>query len=308
MSEIYVDINADESLNAVAFQHKGIDFIGINIGSFHILNTLFLRMLADRRILPDVGDIDKERIESSGLLQVEPMFDYGLGSGDIKLFPRCSQRVEYALRLSMLAIDFLTLHEIYHHKNGHVALYANRYGIASLVELSGAPTPISTAIRHVIEWDADSMAVSAQFQFVLNDSYPFGLAAKDPLRFYTWAFAIGTLIRLLGERAFHPSTLLTMPYPPPRLRQLVVMEIANILAHGKEDPALTTEFQRQIIGATDDVESTFSLLTGESAKQGRDEVLYAVEALEGHTKEMNRLWRDEVRSMLLPFAHGKLAE
>jgi hypothetical protein len=51
------------AVNAVASKLPASEqyYLGIHIGTFHILNDLFLRMLSSRTILPWVGDASKEK-------------------------------------------------------------------------------------------------------------------------------------------------------------------------------------------------------------------------------------------------------
>ncbi len=49
------------TLNAVASKSNSDYFIGVHAGSLYLINDLFLRMMASPKVLPEIGDVTKEK-------------------------------------------------------------------------------------------------------------------------------------------------------------------------------------------------------------------------------------------------------
>jgi hypothetical protein len=113
---IYFDYVNNTSLNAWAGKDvKGQYFIGVTFGTFVILRLLFMRMLADARALPEIGDPSHE---SSSLPLLN---DLCVNTRLVELgAPKDPDRLKFAVTAFEAAFSFLIRHEITHILHGHL--------------------------------------------------------------------------------------------------------------------------------------------------------------------------------------------
>lgn len=153
---------SNHTLNAFAYasridERPAFDFIGVHATAPITLFVTFQHMLARPDIFPEVGDPSQE------LLHLEPI-DY-LSTDVIRdsipmVVPRCRVRGMFAWQLTVLAFDFLFLHELTHLRNGHLELWRERGLSNVLVEAYGPPMSSEVArLRRTLESDADAGAI-----------------------------------------------------------------------------------------------------------------------------------------------------
>lgn len=171
----HVGIVRSHLLNAFAAKDSDWFLIGINRGTYHFLAYVATRMLSDRRVLPNIGDPEKElpTVPGTDLLSMEQ------SRLDKPLFPRCPVRDEYAHMLYKEMMQFLSLHELAHIVRGHVGYLSSSSGIGQIQELNMALQPGGPLASQAMEAHADMSAAELCFIRSLN---AHRLLSEDPNR------------------------------------------------------------------------------------------------------------------------------
>jgi len=261
MPEVYFDFIINPDVNAIAFKAEDRYFIGVFAGATYLLDVVFSRMLADRRILPGVGDILLESEEQQSLSGLTLNAEEAHVGGIRPVLPRCPMRQWYKDRLFLWAFRFIVAHELAHIYDGHVDYITQLDNVPFLLELGWTGRSETDFLtRQSLEVIADSQASG-----VLMDNARFN--CKD--NFYTVTleqvvfsvvFAFCSFFRLFGDATFADREL-TKAYPPFRLRQMLclTMAVEVIKSWGIESSESCLAALRD---AVDDVELAFSMLIG----------------------------------------------
>lgn len=145
-------------INAYAFTRQGRYFIGFFVGTMYLLNTMFSRMLSDRRILPTVGNIQLEAENPQSLQGLPLDAKEACASGFYPSEPQCPVRSWWKGRLTLIAFFFLVKHEITHIADGHVDYWSKRHGTPFLGELGRTgPSESDVLTRQSLEVMADTV-------------------------------------------------------------------------------------------------------------------------------------------------------
>jgi hypothetical protein len=190
-------------------------FIAVSSYFVYSLGTFFRAALARREILGDFGNPQLECTSEE------------LGPGlHEDLRPRDPERQQILKLLIMMAMRFLTAHEMTHILNGHL-----RYRLSV-----SAGTPIAEAQHRVerkdallsqtLEMDADAGAVAACMPGVIlaerapEEVHRIGCHSvyqKPEAALRLWLFAVYAIFRMLEDRA-QPVQLNESSHPPPMIR------------------------------------------------------------------------------------------
>jgi hypothetical protein len=261
MPEVYFDLVSNPGIQAYAFTSHGRYFIGVYSGTVFLLDTIFSRMMCDRRALPKVGNILLERKEPQSLLGVGLDAQKALDAGLYPLRPKCPVRQEYHNLLLECAFRFLVVHELAHILKGHVDYMDKRFSVPFLAEMGWIGKSASDALtRQSFEMDADSQA-AGRLAGGLKKTTDHPLSLQECA--FGSVFAFCTLFHLFGDRTFtgHEST---QAYPPVRVRQQMCAQlwgaIINDWAADERQTCLTAG--NDAIAA---VEFILPKLTGQSA-------------------------------------------
>jgi hypothetical protein len=323
---IHFDFVDNWGFNARAFRSGGRYFIGIYRGAVVTLNVLFDRMLADPAILPFIGDPSEERAD----LPLLPALglDAVQSFGSVPLFPRPRDPARRAttVKLTELALDFLTAHEFAHVANGHLDYMTENLGISAIDEIGepsrGSEVRKCMLANQTMEMDADATAV------VLNLSSEWGKVVgtfprpgpewdyvydRPGIVSAQWAWAVLMLFRLFGEVRLVGGDVTLEPYPRPRLRSVMVQRAAGRTPRPwelREYPALVGDdlykIPATIQAAQPQVEEMISQVTGRpDATKGLDDAWGAVG--EAQMRRLLICWQSKLRVQLLKLAYQPLS-
>src|SRR6185369_16609382 len=111
LPDVHIDWIANRRLNACAFSHEGRLFVGVHEGAPAIIETVANRLLADKRVLPHIGDPAKE-IELPSVPDGIALDTRALVEGGVNQLPRCAKRRHYAGHIRNIAVKALFSHEM----------------------------------------------------------------------------------------------------------------------------------------------------------------------------------------------------
>jgi hypothetical protein len=310
MPPVHVELIADWSVNAYAFSHQGRLFIGINVGTLDALLLLFYRMLSDRRILPQIGDVNGEAADLPPVTRLDAnsleMFKAMTESGFMAIAPRGQVRQDYAQNLLFLALDFLMRHEFIHLANGHVGLLEQRNHSAVFAEFSkGSGTPLTQLDWQTLEMDADSGAISLIAGIVRRgvanpSSVPERWRHQFAEAMYPPMFAAMSVLRLFGDSSLLGIDLSADDHPLPRLRGWMLGSTVEAYLAKKVDSELErAAVNSAVLKAARDVFDAFYVLTGKVADMAWPEV----DQGQQHIRRLTDNWTNKLRNELLPFAY-----
>jgi hypothetical protein len=195
-------------------------FIAISTYCIVSIGNFIRAALAHRNILLEFGDPEKE-------LSSEEM-----GSGPhVFVRPRDPERLVMVKVLSMMAMRFLTAHEMTHILNGHIRHRLAGHLQGEMAEARRRLTPAEALFSQTLEMDADAGAVVECMPGVilaerdLNEiirigCHPVFQKAEAALRL--WLFAVYCVFRDLEDVAL-PIPLELASHPPPMMRIRMVM-------------------------------------------------------------------------------------
>jgi hypothetical protein len=312
---IYFDFIDCPEVNACAFPFAGKYFIGITGGAAVALRFVFARMLADRRVFPQIGHVNQE-VENLPLVA-------GLGPDAQRLrdnatwwsSPCCPARNLYASYLADTAFDFLLCHEMHHITNGHVDYDNAQRGLPFLAELQWHPVDVEVSLDDLtMEMNADWSAVCdgiGSIRMKIEDpsktAAPYRSYYRDAVQaLFDWSFAICTLKRLFGAKPFAGGDQTKEDHPPFRVRQMMALTTAASFIIEKWDASLDESAAVRMLQAMTDVEQAFSIVTGEPcAVQGLTDAWGNLG--KDYANRLIEHWKTKLRSKLVPFAYLQLA-
>src|SRR5580692_800884 len=156
----------DVNLNAFATLP---DVIAVNSGALAILIAMYQCILASPKILPWIGDPEKE---------VTPSPISWAGFVAPAIIPNDPIRRAYALFLVVMAFDFMVRHELAHLRNGHVDLLNAEAGLSMLLEISDDTSIISALDFQTMEMDADCYAAREGFKWFTSRQIELHASSK----------------------------------------------------------------------------------------------------------------------------------
>jgi hypothetical protein len=318
MPPIHFDWIHNEEINACAFAHQRMYFVGVNAGTSAYLHSLFSRMLSHPRILPDIGNAaneDENRVPPTPLR---------IGKGElvaanfIPVIPKDPERRYVYEYLTRTAFKFLIGHEITHLIHGHIAYKEDRFGQRGIRELGWKkrdPEPPLT--RQTLEMDADMGATALQVAFVMlavenvakiKDDLMARFFKSPEQAMYYLALGISPFFRMFGDEPVPAADADVEMYPPWRVRLLIATATACNLVSQLRNHELAVACQNKMRDAIVLMERAYCDITGEPmATRG------LTQAFEGsgwqHVQDkLLTHWRDELRAELLPFSFVPLSK
>lgn len=280
MPPVHFDFVDTIHVGAWAFCHDQREqyFVGYSFGTELTLLLLFNRILADSRLLRDIGNPESESDSLAMLAQIigaSPTIDASL-----KVFPQCpepkdSTRRQFAGLMRELVATFIVLHEAGHLSQGHIEYGRDHYRWALLAD-PGYPSTREEEllVRQTFEVYADHQAISNgmhNIQSAIKNAdrqnellKPF--VAPPHRLLHLWLFAIFTFCRLFGDRVPTKAELQKLVHPHWRFRQKMMMRaIGGYLATTEEAAIFGTvgEVQELIHAVVEEVEIAVHLITGD---------------------------------------------
>jgi hypothetical protein len=296
---IYFDYVNNTSLNAWAVKDvKGQYFIGMTFGAFVILRLLFMRMLADARALPEIGDPSRE---SSSLPLLD---DLCVNTRLVELgAPKDPDRLKFAVVAFEAAFSFLIRHEITHILHGHLEHPILNASGSILAELDLFATSASSSwTRQLMEYSADKYAALTTASTLVShiaDQLKSPTIGSLSVHDAIIQHFVGecSLFRLFGDKAIAGRELGDTNYPPVRYRQYEVMCTFCDRIKDYENDFLTEEAGRAIADTFTMVESAFPVFTrGAFSIEGISEIASPVGL--AYRDKLAEGWRNELRNEL----------
>lgn len=307
----HIGLIDDNKLNACAFIYKDRDFIGINAGTILILFDVFCRILSHPKLFPEVGD-------ASGETEPEQFYDRAIDFRNLDqsdfVRPKDQIRLQHAIELTLVAVDFLVTHEYGHLIHGHINLNNQFTGQTNLFELESNPASIIKSIRgltrQTLEMDADVYGSNIGWRsalatviFVRDTKFPdtsFYTSNENAL--YNWMFAISTLFSLF-DRNYDVSRLESLDYPPSPVRAFYIMSTVhyNYKPSGYSEYYFADILVKALWASVEAIDKIFFsdvhkvLLTPES-----------VEVERIHATRLTDNWKN-VGPLLLPYTRDELS-
>ncbi len=260
MGPVHFDYVENTAMNAVAFEADGHEFVGIWVGALATIYSFFGCLLANRRLVPTIGDMSAE---------VEFESDGGDDAWLVRV-PKDPARRSYAHLLSAIAVEFLFQHEIAHLMNGHVRLINRRSEIRFLVEFDEhSSQSLSSLDRQTLEMDADSFAVAqGAATFVGRLAEPEKVFPKDWRQWYrsprqalfAWIFSVYSLFRLFYKGPADLDDLESAVHPPPGIRMFMVTACLLEFLKVRGQETLMKQFEPILEEVIQEVEDAHSVV------------------------------------------------
>lgn len=204
-------------------------FIGVYSATSFVYLDIYMRIMSDPSNFPEIGDISLERSGRSKLAFLPTKISQL--SHDVCI-PMCPVRIQFAMLLHLIVMDFFFCHELTHIINGHLDLLQRRNELRKkgFIDSTGAVCDRLPSddledciLRQTLEMDADAGAAQKVLQKwleVIDRPAPNGIgrtmcAAMSNAKSVTRVveFALYTAIRCCGvswtpgyqEKKTHPD-------------------------------------------------------------------------------------------------------
>ncbi len=318
LPDAHVAFIKNSRLNAMVSKKANHYYIGINMGVQFLLNDIFFRMLSNKFVLKEFGDISEES-------EVKTIYNPQITDTNVlfiskepseKIAPKNKERFHLAQLLTSHAINFLGMHEYAHINFGHLDYIINSTNKLDWSETihynSEKEKSIDPVISQTLEMDADCFAVSIGLRTIISANKNIDKVKPELIPFYKdlfsalklWLFSIYTLFRLFGHSIPKMADIKTLSHPPASIRQHMVFSTACTFFI--ENKAEFIDKLKEVIPATiSEVENAFKIIS--ITKQ--DHSFFSF----GHTTEASnhiiflmRNW-NKVRPLLEPYTFGNLA-
>ena len=134
--------------NAVAFRHDRGCFIGLNVGTYGVLNSVFQRLLSTPYYFPNIGDVSREDVS----IPRSNILGLSLSNGNIQQnlghHPKCPIRKGCVELFASIAFDFILMHELGHLSRGHLGLMGQLTGSEVYTEFTRNDGRITLSLSH----------------------------------------------------------------------------------------------------------------------------------------------------------------
>ncbi|MEJ6981576.1 hypothetical protein WG906_14005 [Pedobacter sp. P351] len=320
LPDVFIAFIDNGVLNAAVTKNADKYFIGINIGTFFLLNDIFFRMLSNRHVLTDFGDCSKEsegnKIFNPQITDVDILFSAKEPSE--KITPKDIKRFYLAQLLSSLAMKFLFLHEYAHIIYGHLDFYIDSTKACTLVELLYSENNndlkrIEPLISQTLEMDADCFAVNIAMQDILFITRNTSLIKEQISFFYNdlstslriWLFAVYSLFRLFGASTPKETDLKRLSHPPPGIRQHIIFATMHTIFQSKPETNILQDIPTICVNTLQEVEEAFQQISYSSLNSDAIRFAYKQSSFE-HVSFLLQHW-NTVRPLLEKYAYANLA-
>jgi len=278
-----------------AFAHIkrfNLDSVYINYGSILLIHDLFYKLLSNPTVFPQLGGKQDNEL-SEEILKFRPFIK---NKTIYFLMPQDILRREIAQICSTIAVQFIILHEIGHHMNGHTILQKKK--------------TLSEKDRKTLEMDADSFAVTSSIQaaFLTSEhrmNYFTNLSLTNLDYIKLWIYIIHIVFLFIGnEEEYLEVNRNKRRYLPRRIRSLLAAQI-SIELFQRFFPDEQHDFKSMFVESAKlaeiDYNSTFK------TKSSQEEILSCFsEELFNHLNEINRHWDNVIGPLLEPYARVPL--
>lgn len=317
LPEVYIDYINNVSLNALVSKTDEGYFIGINIGTYFILESLFFRILASKNILIEFGDVSKEKelnkLFNAQITDLDLLF--ALSPPEEPNIPQDTNRHLLAQILTFNTLLFLTTHEYGHIISGHLGLVGEITKLSTMEEALETPEylRINPLLSQTLEMDADSFGCKSGVERLITlymNIYSLGPEIKPffsslETSLFLWCFSIYCLFRLFAHKSIDTSKIKESSHPLPSIRQVIIMGTAKPVLEKAKLTDLAEKLDILMPQAVLEAEKAFK----EISEQGFDARALI---LSGQPEAYNQVsaiydnWNN-VRPLLEKYAYGGLA-
>ncbi|GLI09304.1 hypothetical protein YDYSG_53360 [Paenibacillus tyrfis] len=302
----------DLSFGGKAFINEETDFVYLNCGTIVYIHDLFLKLLANPTVFPEIGTPSI----NDYIIHKEPEINNGENQIIFHNGPSDSLRQDLALFLSHLALTYVTLHELGHHYNGHM-LYLNTVLNENSLDMDNNSSTLNPLDYQTLEMDADAFAATTSINFIFfnlpeyqKNLFPPSLIQiikeSDILKY--WIFSIHSLFCFLNKNNFNAENFADKKYLPLRIRQFLNFDIAyTTLASiiGDNLPRKDYEFllQNTVVYTEEKFNQTF-----EKNMDELDLLSSTSTTVLNHVTKINDHWKNSIKPKLEKFSRATLAE
>lgn len=244
-TRVHFDFANGPSLNAAACKSKRLYLIGVNVGTFERLASLYSSLLSWPEVLPGVGDAKKEIARQ---FDVAACLDLGWrpagarcsnNPSDMLFMPRDETRKQASVIMVMMALDFIVTHELAHIINGHVDYLGSVGGQMRLNETEMSEPALSPEAFQALEIDADREAASIVGSGLLHRQLiyrDFGAVIDEHTFLLLWVVTILVLFIALDMTgsSIEQYRKLEHPHPEARLHFILAALQAQAVLHKPE--------------------------------------------------------------------------
>lgn len=307
------------SFNAYARKVNDIYFIGINIGAIGLLLDLFYKLLSNKSVLTNYGNINLESNETNIINRV---YNNGVSfsgfSSEDDISPNCPTRFELATNYIKIAFTFLIFHEFGHIIRGHLKYKAfiNESLNSTWNEFNYSNNDkenLNIPFSQTLEMDADSLATNwgliiAKSIINKNDDDNIKIIYQNWETFlFHWTFSIYSMIRLHEYVLFDKEKFIKSTPPPTSIRIAMICDnIASILmtTHNFDKKRLK-ECVDSAVDAVYNAEKAFEQVSFGNNEFKKFTSVYTDSEQTAYLYEITSNW-NKIRSKLEPFALGEL--
>jgi hypothetical protein len=323
---IHFDFIDNHSLNAFATKLVDNYFIGINRGTVAILSFVFNRLLADRSVLPFLGNIELEEKQLPFIPSLGPDFAESVCEVDPFPPPRDPSRRALATRFTEISLDFILAHEFAHIANGHLDFMQRTHGMEQVEEVStqslGDSKEKGAIHRKTLEMNADEVATVFTLinewkrclgQFSRRGPEWNDIYDRPGMVTMLWSYAIAVLCRIFGDARLQRNPLGSSVYPTWRLRSVMIQRISGKINRPSEwvsaqimhNEGVDHSMPLVALATFKNVETDFAAVMGKKiSTAGLDDAWSDLGQSE--IEEMQFTWTNELHPLLEPLAFQSL--
>jgi hypothetical protein len=310
LPHIHFDFVHNPIPNAFAFKAKGRYFIGLTTGMPYLLDLILFRILSHQKLVTFIGDPLGEAPELPRLTGYDAHAQKMADIGHWPQVPKTPARLVYAIQLRQTAIMFLLGHELAHIALGHVDYWENKSGNAIIDETHWTAGISEDSLeRQAIEINADGRCVLSGIASLklthesLRDVIPpWATGPQQPGDLlFLWAFAVNSLVRLLGDGRFTSEEIVSGDHPPHAVRRSMIMQLAHHATVKSWDPQLGETSVETLRSALHSTEGAFEVILGGNPTFGGLHDAFSPPAQQ-HLNKLNDYWFKEFGPKVKPFA------
>ncbi len=286
--------------HAIERQDEAPGFIAVSSYCVVALGFFFRAALSHQNILVEFG-VPEDELPRSEMLRGPNPFTR----------PRDAERLKIVKLLTMMAMRFLTAHEMTHILNGHLRYKLGATSTKAIAEARHKLSPRDALVNQILEMDADAGAVVECMPVVIFAErdpkeparigcHPVYEKPESALRL--WLFAVYGICRVMEDASMDPTPIDVSSHPLPMMRiQMIMGTLFEFLKRERFSRLL--DLLPDIIERTiSDCENAYAAILDQSLDP---------RPLQSALNEVNqkrigaiiREWRN-VRPLLEPFARG----
>ncbi len=258
----------DDSVNASVDHDDNTDYVYVNVGTVGKIYATFYSLFTNSKVFPEIGDVKKE----FATINVDFKFDNEKKQLLFTGAPNCPVRRSVADFLSLVALRYVTTHELGHIFNGHAEYLNEKTGLFTLSMFNNnEESKFDNLDYKTIEMDADAAAMTRSVDNILsvyekfNSYYLSELFESKELLLKLWSFAIFSLFLVFEDEYSSENDWKCSKYLPNMVRCILNFDAALgytkkfiEIAEYKYDDNFYENFNSIIFNSIRDVEKYYN--------------------------------------------------